>query len=61
MATEWLFQTVDIPLWGIFVLTAYSARRLASAVGQVEQLRRGGVGRIGGSGSGRDGESNVSG
>jgi hypothetical protein len=40
MAADWLFQTVDVPLWGVFVLTAYSARRLAGAVSGLDRLRR---------------------
>lgn len=40
MVGEWLVQTVEVPLWGVFVLTAYSARRLAEAFGGLEALRR---------------------
>ena len=40
MVGEWLVQTVEVPLWGVFVLTAYSARRLAEAVSGLETLRR---------------------
>ena len=40
MVGEWLAQTVEVPLWGVFVLTAYSARRLAVAVSGIETLRR---------------------
>lgn len=40
MVGEWLAQTVEVPLWGVFVLTAYSARRLAEAVSGLETLRR---------------------
>jgi hypothetical protein len=40
MTVDWLFQTVDVPLWGVFVLTAYSARRLANAVSGLETLQR---------------------
>lgn len=40
MAAEWLSQTVDIPLWGVFVLTAYSARRLAAAASGLKRVRR---------------------
>jgi hypothetical protein len=39
MVGEWLTQTVDVPLWGVFVLTAYSGRRLADAVGGLKRLR----------------------
>jgi len=39
MVGEWLTQTVDVPLWGVFVLTAYSARRLADVVGGLRRLR----------------------
>lgn len=39
MVGEWLVQTVEVPLWGVFVLTAYSARRLAEAVSGLERLR----------------------
>jgi hypothetical protein len=39
MVAEWLTQTVDVPLWGVFVLTAYSARRLATAVDGLGRLR----------------------
>jgi len=45
MAADWLFQTVDVPLWGVFVLTAYSARRLAAAVSGIDRLRRRSVSR----------------
>jgi len=40
MTADWLLQTVDVPLWGIFVLTAYSARRLAAAASGIDRLRR---------------------
>lgn len=40
MVGEWLAQTVEVPLWGVFVLTAYSARRLATAVSGLETLGR---------------------
>ncbi|MEF8791682.1 MAG: hypothetical protein V5A61_16260 [Haloarculaceae archaeon] len=40
MVGEWLAQTVEVPLWGVFVLTAYSARRLAEATSGLETLRR---------------------
>jgi hypothetical protein len=52
MTADWLLQTVDVPLWGIFVLTAYSARRLAAAVSGIDRLRRRPVGRA--SEAGRD-------
>jgi hypothetical protein len=39
MVGEWLLQTVEVPLWGVFVLTAYSARRLAEAASGLETLR----------------------
>jgi hypothetical protein len=40
MVGEWLAQTVEVPLWGVFVLTAYSARRLARTASGLETLRR---------------------
>jgi hypothetical protein len=40
MVGEWLTQPVEVPLWGVFVLTAYSARRLAEAASGLETLRR---------------------
>lgn len=40
MVADWLVQTVEVPLWGVFVLTAYSGRRLAKAVSGLETVRR---------------------
>jgi hypothetical protein len=45
MAADWLFQTIEVPLWRVFVLTAYSARRLAGAVGGLDRPRRRPAGR----------------
>jgi hypothetical protein len=35
---DWLTQSVDVPLWGVLALSAYSGRRLATAVGVVDRL-----------------------